>query len=274
MMYEDNSTTVLPDWAIKATNLRKRFKDKVAIDGFNLHVRTGTVCGLFGPNGAGKTTAIRILTTLLRPDAGEVHIAGCNVLADPRQARYLIGLVGQDTSVDEILTGRQNLTLFAKLYHLPPQAARKRAADLLEQFGLTEAANKPIANYSGGMRRRLDLAASLICSPQVLFLDEPTTGLDPRARNEVWTMITGIASTGTTVLLTTQYLEEADQLANHICLIDAGRVVAEGTPDELKAQVGPDHVETIVSKPTLDEVFLSLTGHHPTTTINTEENPS
>ncbi|GLW23145.1 hypothetical protein Mame01_31880 [Microbispora amethystogenes] len=256
--------------AIEAIDVRKRYKDKTALDGFCLRVRTGTVCALLGPNGAGKTTAVRILTTLLRPDAGQVHVAGCDVRADPRAARQRIGLVGQNASVDEILTGRQNLIMFGKLCHLPTPAARRRADELLEQFDLTEAADRSVAGYSGGMRRRLDLAAGLILSPQVLFLDEPTTGLDPRARMDVWSTIKSIVGTGTTALLTTQYLEEADQLADQIALIDAGRVVAEGTPGELKAQVGPDRVETVVRKPTLDEVFLHLTGQ-PTTTPQIQE---
>ncbi|MDR0433367.1 MAG: ATP-binding cassette domain-containing protein [Bifidobacteriaceae bacterium] len=252
-------------WAIEAVDVKKRFGDKQALDGFTLRVRPGSVCGVLGPNGAGKTTAVRILTTLLRPDAGQVRVGGCDVRTDPGPARYRIGLVGQNTSVDEVLTGRQNLVMFGKLYHLRAAAARRRAADLLEQFDLTDAADRAASSYSGGMRRRLDLAASLILSPQVLFLDEPTTGLDPRARIEVWEMIREIIAAGTTALLTTQYLEEADQLADQIALIDAGRVVAEGTPDELKGKVGPDRVETVVRKPTLDEVFLSLTGHHTTT---------
>ncbi|OXM58890.1 export ABC transporter ATP-binding protein [Amycolatopsis thailandensis] len=251
--------------ALEAVDLRKRYRDKVALDGFDLTVPAGTVCGLLGPNGAGKTTAVRILSTLLRPDSGTARVAGHDVVADPRSVRYRIGLVGQNASVDEILTGRQNLVLFARLYHLKSAAAKRRADELLEQFDLTEAAGKPVAAYSGGMRRRLDLATSLILSPPVLFLDEPTTGLDPRARIEVWSSIRDLVGSGTTVLLTTQYLEEADQLADRIAVIDAGRVVAAGTPDELKAKVGPDRVETITRKPTLDEVFLHLTGHTATT---------
>ncbi|WP_232661051.1 ABC transporter ATP-binding protein [Pseudonocardia sp. TRM90224] len=256
MAYEDVGST-----AIRAVDVHKRFKNKTALDGFSLTVAAGTVCSVLGPNGAGKTTAVRILSTLLRADAGQASVAGYDVRTDPRRARYRIGLVGQNTSVDEILTGRQNLTLFGKLYHLPTPAARRRAGELLERFDLTEAADQPVAEYSGGMRRRLDLATSLILAPPVLFLDEPTTGLDHRARIDVWTSIRSLVGTGTTVLLTTQYLEEADQLADRIAVIDAGRVVAEGTPDELKAKVGPDRVETVTRKPTLDEVFLHLTGH-------------
>lgn len=245
---------------IEATALAKRFGDKVALDGFELQVRAGSVCALLGPNGAGKTTAVRILTTLLRPDSGSVVVAGHDAVRDPRAVRYRIGLVAQDASLDEVLSGRENLVLFGRLYHLSAAAARARAAELLAQFGLTEAAERSVAGYSGGMRRRLDLAAGLILAPPVLFLDEPTTGLDPRARIEVWSAIRSLVDGGTTVLLTTQYLEEADRLADRIVVVDAGRVVAEGTPDELKAKVGPDRVETVTRKPSLDEVFLHLTG--------------
>jgi ABC-2 type transport system ATP-binding protein len=256
---------------IQAIDLHKRYQDKTALDGFSLGVKAGTVCGLLGPNGAGKTTAVRILTTLLRPDAGKAYVDGCDALADPRTVRYRIGLVGQNASVDEILSGRQNLVMFGKLYHLPAAAARRRADELLDRFDLAGAAHQSVAEYSGGMRRRLDLATSLILAPPVLFLDEPTTGLDPRARIDVWASIRSLVGSGTTVLLTTQYLEEADQLADQIAVIDAGRVVAEGTPDELKAKVGPDRVETVTRKPTLDEVFLHLTGHPATRTEQTTE---
>ncbi|AYY13098.1 ATP-binding cassette domain-containing protein [Actinobacteria bacterium YIM 96077] len=254
------------DLGIRAIDVHKRYKDTVALDGFTLSVAAGTVCGLLGPNGAGKTTAVRILTTLLRADAGQIHVAGCDVRADARTVRYRIGLVGQNASVDETLSGRQNLVMFGKLYHLSGSTARQRADELLDQFNLTEVAERSVAQYSGGMRRRLDLATSLILAPPVLFLDEPTTGLDPGARIDVWGSITSLVGSGTTVLLTTQYLEEADQLADQIAVIDAGRVVAEGTPDELKAKVGPDRVETVTRKPTLDEVFLHLTGHPTSTT--------
>jgi len=250
---------------ISAHGLRKRYGGQTALDGFSLQVRPGTVCGLLGPNGAGKTTVVRILATLLRPDAGQACVAGWDVMRQPRQVRYRIGLVGQNASVDEILTGRQNLELFGRLGHLTARAARMRASELLDRFGLAGAADRSVAEYSGGMRRRLDLATSLILSPPVLFLDEPTTGLDPAARIEVWAHIRELVGTGTTVLLTTQYLEEADQLADQIAVIDGGRIIAEGTPDELKAKVGPDRVETITRKPTLDEVFLHLTGQAPTT---------
>jgi ABC-2 type transport system ATP-binding protein len=187
------------------------------------------------------------------------------VVHDPRQVRYRIGLVGQNASLDEILSGCENLVMFGRLLRLSAAAARRRAEELLEQFDLAAAANQPVADYSGGMRRRLDLAASLLLSPPVLFLDEPTTGLDPRARIDVWSSIRSLVGSGTTVLLTTQYLEEADQLCDQIAVIDAGQVVAHGTPDELKAKVGPDRVETITRKPSLDEVFFHLTGHHPST---------
>ncbi|MFD7659592.1 ABC transporter ATP-binding protein [Actinosynnema sp. NPDC059797] len=267
MPYGDVGPVAVPsdDLAIQAVGVRKGFRGRAALDGFDLDVRAGAVCGLLGPNGAGKTTAVRVLTTLLRPDAGRVRVAGCDALADPRAVRYRIGLVGQQASVDEVLSGRQNLVLFGKLYHLTSAAARRRADELLERFDLTGAADRPVAGYSGGMRRRLDLAVGLVLAPPVLFLDEPTTGLDPRARLDVWASVRSLVGSGTTVLLTTQYLEEADRLADRIAVLDAGRVVAEGTPDELKAKVGPDRVETVTRKPTLDEVFLHLTGRPATT---------
>ncbi len=258
MAYEERPREAAPG-GIWARGLRKRFGDRTALDDFDLHVRPGTVCGLLGPNGAGKTTAIRVLTTLLRPDAGRAFVAGFDAFGQPKQVRSRIGLVGQNASVDEILTGRQNLELFGRLGDLRLSAARRRAGELLDQFGLTEAADRCVHQYSGGMRRRLDLAVSLILSPPVLFLDEPTAGLDPATRLDLWTRIRSLVTAGTTVLLTTQYLEEADQLADQIALIDAGRIVAEGTPDELKAKVGPDRQETITIKPTLDDVFLHLT---------------
>lgn len=275
MPYEEqggaSSSPPLQEVAVRAVELRKAFGDIIGLDGFDLDVPAGTVCGLLGPNGAGKTTAVRILTTLLRPDSGQAQVAGFDVLREPRQVRYRIGVVGQNASLDEVLSGRENLVMFGRLLHLSGAAARGRAEELLEQFDLTAAASRSVADYSGGMRRRLDLGASLILSPPVLFLDEPTTGLDPRARIDVWASIRSLVGAGTTVLLTTQYLEEADQLCDQIALIDAGRVIAHGTPDELKAKVGPDRVETITRKPTLDEVFLHLTGHHPTSADNTEQ---
>lgn len=267
MVYEESFARSLPrpEVAIRALDLGKSFGPHTALDGFSLDVGAGTVCGLLGPNGAGKTTAVRILTTLTRPDSGQAQVAGFDVVRDPRQVRYRIGLVGQNASLDEILSGCENLVMFGRLLRLSAAAARRRAEELLEQFDLAAAANQPVADYSGGMRRRLDLAASLLLSPPVLFLDEPTTGLDPRARIDVWSSIRSLVGSGTTVLLTTQYLEEADQLCDQIAVIDAGQVVAHGTPDELKAKVGPDRVETITRKPSLDEVFLHLTGHHPST---------
>ncbi|MEU7001425.1 ATP-binding cassette domain-containing protein [Nonomuraea sp. NPDC046570] len=229
-----------------AEDLRKAYGGKAALDGFALQVSRGTVHGLLGPNGAGKTTAVRILTTLLRPDSGTARVAGFDVTTHPRQVRRSIGLVGQNPAVDEILSGRANLELFGRLYHLDAAAARARAGELLDRFGLREAGGKPVKDYSGGMRRRLDLAASMILSPPVLFLDEPTTGLDPRGRNEVWTAVRELVADGATVLLTTQYLEEADLLADRISVIDTGRVVAEGTPGELKSAIGGDRLDVVV----------------------------
>jgi ABC-2 type transport system ATP-binding protein len=303
--------------------LRKRYGRSNALDGFDLAVDEGTVCGLLGPNGAGKTTAVRILTTLLRPDGGRALVAGYDVVAQAAQVRYRIGLLGQQTAVDEVLSGRQNLVLFGRLHHLGARLAARRADELLERFGLAGTGGKPVKQYSGGMRRRLDLAASLILAPPVLFLDEPTTGLDPRGRNEVWESVRALVAAGTTVLLTTQYLDEADQLADRVSVIDHGRVIAEGTPDQLKSKLGGDRIDVVASRPdqlaatvaavgrlaaaepevdpdtrrvsapvadrvaaltataraleeagiavedialrrpTLDEVFLHLTGHHP-----------
>jgi ABC-2 type transport system ATP-binding protein len=205
------------------------------------------VCGLLGPNGAGKTTAVRILATLLRSDGGQAWIDGIDVAADPMAVRRRIGWSGQSPAVDEILSGRQNLVLFGRLNRLSVAAARARADELLAQLDLADAAGKSVKHYSGGMRRRLDLAATLILAPSVLFLDEPTTGLDPRSRNEVWSSIRGLVAGGTTVLLTTQYLDEADQLADRIVVIDRGRTIAEGPPDALKAQVGGDRLDVVVA---------------------------
>jgi ABC-2 type transport system ATP-binding protein len=206
------------------------------------------VCGLLGPNGAGKTTAVRILTTLLRADSGHAQVAGFDVARQPAQVRRQIGLVGQHAAVDEILTGRQNLVMFGRLYHLGRAAAAARADELLVQFGLDDTGQKSVKDYSGGMRRRLDLAAGLILAPRVLFLDEPTAGLDPRSRNEVWRSVRGLVAAGTTVLLTTQYLEEADQLADSICMLEHGRVIARGTPNELKARLGLDRLDVVVRR--------------------------
>jgi ABC-2 type transport system ATP-binding protein len=232
--------------AIACEGLGKRFGSKTALDRLDLSVPPGTVHGLLGPNGAGKTTVVRILATLLRPDFGHARIAGFDVGRQAPQVRARIGLVGQNAAIDEILSGRQNLVMFGRLCHLPAAAARQRADELLSRFALSEAENKPVRQYSGGMRRRLDVAASFIVAPRVLFLDEPTTGLDPRGRNEVWQMIRALTAAGTTVLLTTQYLEEADRLAKAITVIAAGRVIAGGTPDELKTLAGGDRIDVTV----------------------------
>jgi ABC-2 type transport system ATP-binding protein len=232
--------------AIVCERLRKRFGRTTALDGMDLAVPEGAVYGLLGPNGAGKTTAVRVLATLLLADSGHVEVAGFDVARQAAEVRARIGLAGQNAAVDEILSGRQNLVMFGRLYHLPVSAARRRADELLSQFALTEAGAKPVKQYSGGMRRRLDLAASFIVAPRVLFLDEPTTGLDPHGRNEVWQAIRALAAVGTTVLLTTQYLEEADQLADAISVIAAGRVIAEGTPDKLKSLAGGDRIDVVL----------------------------
>jgi ABC-2 type transport system ATP-binding protein len=232
--------------AITCDGLCKRFGNKAALDHLDLSVPQGTVRGLLGPNGAGKTTAVRVLATLLRPDSGRAMVAGFDVARQAAQVRARIGLAGQNAAVDEILSGRQNLVMFGRLCHLPAAAARRRAGELLDQFALARAGDEPVRRYSGGMRRRLDLAASFIVAPRVLFLDEPTAGLDPRGRNEVWQAIRALAAAGTTVLLTTQYLEEADQLADAITVIAAGRVIAEGTPGELKTLAGGDRIDVTV----------------------------
>ncbi|MFF9543432.1 ATP-binding cassette domain-containing protein [Streptomyces albidoflavus] len=234
------------DLAIIVEGLRKKYKDKQALDGLDLTVRAGTVQGVLGPNGAGKTTAVRIMSTLLRADEGRVEVAGIDVRTRADDVRSQIGLLGQNAAVDEELSGRQNLEMFGRLYHLGARRAGARADELLEQFGLTETGTKAVKQYSGGMRRRLDLAASLISRPQVLFLDEPTTGLDPRGRTEVWNAVRSLVGGGTTVLLTTQYLEEADQLADQIAVINRGQVIAEGTADELKTKTGGDRIDVIL----------------------------
>jgi len=232
--------------AVFAEGLRKRYGEARALDGFDLTVPEGSVCGLLGPNGAGKATAVRILSTLLRPDGGRAEVAGSDVVRQAGEVRFKIGLAGQQAAVDEVLTGRQNLVMFGRLYHLGARAAGRRADELLERFGLAEAAGKQARHYSGGMRRRLDLAASFILMPKVLFLDEPTTGLDPRGRNEVWESVRSLVVGGTTVLLTTQYLDEADRLADSIVVIDRGRAIAQGTPDELKSRIGGDQIDVAV----------------------------
>ena len=242
--------------SVIAENLVKTYdKGKVtALNGLSLDVEEGTVLGVLGPNGAGKTTTVRILATLLTPDSGHATVAGIDVIKDPDKVREVIGLSGQYAAVDETLTGWDNLVMFSRLYHLSPSAAKKRAEELLEQFSLTDAARRPIRTYSGGMRRRLDLAASLIVRPKILFLDEPTTGLDPRGRQEMWGVIDGLVKDGTTLLLTTQYLEEADQLADDIAVIDQGTVIARGTSDQLKRQVGGERLEIIAESQDLQKV--------------------
>ncbi|MEU3480721.1 ATP-binding cassette domain-containing protein [Streptomyces sp. NPDC033754] len=249
-------------YAVLSEGLQKRYGEVHALRGLDLAVPEGTVCGVLGPNGAGKTTAVRVLTTLVAPDAGSARVAGLDVVRDPAGVRGKIAVTGQHASVDGDLTGAENLRLFARLLRAP----RSRAGELLERFGLTAAADRPARTYSGGMRRRLDLAASLLVRPAVLFLDEPTTGLDPHSRNGIWDAVRELASEGTTVLLTTQYLEEADQLADDIVLIDEGRVAQRGTPAELKALIG-SHAEVVVADPSLLEaaaaVLDRLTGGAP-----------
>jgi oleandomycin transport system ATP-binding protein len=254
--------------AIRAEGLVKHFGETKALDGVDLEVPFGKVVGVLGPNGAGKTTAVRILATLLKPDAGHATVGGYDVVKDPVRVRGLIGLTGQYASVDEDLNGTENLVLIGRLLDYSRADAKARAKELLERFELTDAAKRPVRTYSGGMRRRIDLAASLVGRPEVLYLDEPTTGLDPHARNEVWAVVRNLVADGATVLLTTQYLEEADQLADKITVIDHGRVVADGRADELKRRVGG---QTLQVRPTslgdLDAVFRilgDLTGVRPT----------
>ena len=233
--------------AIQARGLVKKYGDVTALDGVDLTVPTGSVLGLLGPNGAGKTTIVRILTTLLRPDAGSAEVAGVDVLNNPREVRRNLGLSGQYAAVDEYLTGFENLDMIGRLYHLGRNKSRERARELLAQFNLEDAADRPAKTYSGGMRRRLDLAGALVAAPPVLFLDEPTTGLDPRSRTEMWAVLQELVSGGTTLLLTTQYLEEADLLADDIVVIDHGKIIAQGSSDQLKSQVGGERIEVTVS---------------------------
>lgn len=242
------ATTLTRVKSIIAEDLVKSYdKGKVkALDGLSLDVSEGTVLAVLGPNGAGKTTTVRVLSTLLIPDSGRASVAGIDVIKSPEKVREVIGLSGQYAAVDETLTGWDNLVMFGRLYHLSPTATKQRATELLEQFNLTDAAKRPIRTYSGGMRRRLDLAASLIVRPKILFLDEPTTGLDPRGRQEMWGVIKSLVKGGTTLLLTTQYLEEADQLADDIAVVDHGKVIARGSSDELKREVGGERLELIV----------------------------
>ncbi len=244
--------------AIEAQDLRKSFGSVQALQGIDLRAEPGTVLGLLGPNGAGKTTAVRILTTLLAPDGGSARVAGLDVVSDAPALRSQIGLAGQYAAVDENLTGRENLEMVGRLYHLGGRVARERADELLERFDLVDAGGRLVRTYSGGMRRRLDLAAALVARPPVLFLDEPTTGLDPRSRMQLWETIEDRVASGTTVLLTTQYLDEADRLADQIAVIDHGRVIAEGTSNELKARVGGARLELTLEDPGMSAVAVSV----------------
>jgi len=240
---DDATAMMTTTAAISAEGLRKSFGDKTVLDGIDLTVAPGTILALLGPNGAGKTTTVHLLTTYLRPDAGEIRISGQDPAKNPQAVRRAIGVTGQFSAVDGYLTGRENLMLMADLHRLPRRAGRRRAQELLERFELTEAGDKLAMTYSGGMKRKLDLAMTLVGEPKVIFLDEPTTGLDPRSRRTMWDIIRGLVAEGTTILLTTQYLEEADQLAHRVAVLDGGRIVAEGTPAELKARIPGGHIE-------------------------------
>ena len=255
--------------SIIAENVVKHFGDIKALDGVSIAAETGKVLGLLGPNGAGKTTLVRILTTLLKPDSGKVSVGGIDVLRQKQRVREIIGLAGQYAAVDEILTGRENLVMVGRLYHMSLRAAKQRAAELLKQFALTDAADRSVKTYSGGMRRRLDLAASMVARPNILFLDEPTTGLDARARIAMWSTIRDLVSDGTTLLLTTQYLEEADELADQIVVIDHGRVIAEGTADQLKANMAADFIDITIANPQqtakASQLLQSLSDESPHT---------
>lgn len=246
--------------AIAATGLRKSFGDQVVLDGLDLNVQRGTVFSLLGANGAGKTTTVKILSTLISADAGDVQVAGHDLAREPDAVRAAIGVTGQFSAVDDLLTGEENLLLMADLHHLARGEGRRRAAQLLEQFDLTEAGRKPASTYSGGMRRRLDLAMTLVGSPRVIFLDEPTTGLDPRSRRNMWQIIRDLVASGVTIFLTTQYLEEADELADRIAVLDHGRVVAEGTSEELKRRIPGGHVRLRFADPQGLDVAMRVLG--------------
>ncbi|HSX47004.1 MAG TPA: ATP-binding cassette domain-containing protein [Patescibacteria group bacterium] len=247
----------MADYAIEAEEVYKYFGAVKALDGVSLRAESGTVFGLLGPNGAGKTTLVRVLTTLLELDKGEAKVLGVDATKHPDKVRRLIGLAGQYAAVDEFLTGRENMHMVGRLYHLPRAEVRRRTDELLEQLNLSDAANRQVRTYSGGMRRRLDLGASLVGHPKVLFLDEPTTGLDPRTRLGLWDIIRDLVKEGTTILLTTQYLDEADALANKIAVIDRGKVIAEGTSNQLKAKLGGDVVEFSIADPKLHPKALA-----------------
>jgi ABC-2 type transport system ATP-binding protein len=259
--------------AVVAEGLVKKYGDVTALAGLSLSVPAGTVLGVLGPNGAGKTTTVRVLTTLLQPDAGRAEVAGVDVVADPAEVRRRIGLSGQYAAVDEYLSGYENLDMIGRLYHLGRKRSSARARELLDLFRLDEAADRPVKTYSGGMRRRLDLAGALVADPSVLFLDEPTTGLDPRGRSDMWDVIKGLVSGGTTLLLTTQYMEEAEQLAHNIVVIDRGQIIAEGTADQLKSQVGGERLEVVVFDPAqlgqARELLTSVASGDPTTDQHT-----
>ncbi|MFJ8057652.1 ATP-binding cassette domain-containing protein [Streptomyces sp. NPDC096142] len=242
-------TTRTQELAISATGLRKTYGDKTVLDGIDLTVPTGTVFSLLGPNGAGKTTAVKILSTLVVPDAGELHVGGHDLTLDPQAVRAMIGVTGQFSAVDGLITGEENMLLMADLHHLPKQEGRRVAAELLERFDLTKAAKKPSSTYSGGMKRRLDLAMTLVGNPRIIFLDEPTTGLDPRSRHTMWGIIRELVSGGTSVFLTTQHLDEADELSDHIAVLNDGRIAAEGSADELKRLVPGGHVRLRFTDP-------------------------
>jgi ABC-2 type transport system ATP-binding protein len=260
--------------AIEATGLVKCFDETRAVDGLDLNVQKGAVYGVLGPNGAGKTTTIRMLATLLQPDSGSARVLGHDIVSEADAVRGQVSLTGQLASVDEDLTGRENLILVGRLLGFDRSRAKSRAAELLEAFGLADAANKQVKNYSGGMRRRIDIAASFVVTPQLMFLDEPTTGLDPRSRNQVWEIIRSLAAQGTTVLLTTQYLDEADQLAGRIAVVDHGKVIAEGTPSELKASVGAGAVHVRLMRPDCRERARDLLAEALAVPVHLEADPT